>query len=73
MFPDSDIDVSAQLCSLHVLRSSGADRVSELYVVVTNLVLPRYFASCLLAERDAFALLVEKYWELVSRKSDMAS
>ena len=48
--------------------------MSELYVVVTNLVLPRYFASCLLAERDAFALLlVEKYWELVSRKSDMAS
>ena len=47
--------------------------LSELNVVVTNLVLPRYFACCLLAERDAFALLVEKYWELVSRKSDMAS
>ena len=47
------------------LRSYVPDRVSELYVVVTNLVLPRYFASCLLVERDAFALLVEKYWELV--------
>ena len=39
-FPDSDIDESAQLCSLHVLRSSAADRVTELNVVVTNLVLP---------------------------------
>ena len=39
----------------------------------SHLVLPRYFACCLLAERDAFALLVEKYWELISRKSDMAS
>ena len=45
-FPDSDIDESAHLCSLHVLRSSGADRVTELNVVVTNLSCRRVLPAC---------------------------
>ena len=61
--------------SIYTLEISPKWRSWPMHVLVpfSHLVLPRYFACCLLAERDAFALLVEKYWELISRKSDMAS